>query len=154
MVEIRSVLQPISIFYGSRFPAFLDMHLRNKAPEEINQTLIAHQAHLETKEPVAATLIKKIRVALLNNNFFYDYQLILKDGFEEALLAEKLFQSTFGLLEQQDLPDLGKPIGVLMVGKNTEGKVKTVLTPMDLYLFGFSKNGNPLYLRYFKHARI
>jgi hypothetical protein len=145
MAEIKKVWQPLQNFSDPNF----DVQLAD-APSHAR---IICKAVINTLETIAVTLGSEIRLPLLNNNTFYQVSVICKND-DDPMLAELMLEASFQYAEEQHRAVENKPIGVIYTQPDTKTELRTSFTAAKFYLFGFSKAGDPLYVKYFKGVRI
>jgi hypothetical protein len=147
MAEIKKVWQPLQNFSDPNF----DVQLAKANPR--SHALVFSKAVINTSETIAVTLGSEVRVPLLNNNTFYQVVVICKNG-DDSTLVELMLEASFRYAEEQHRTAENQPIGVIYTQPDNKTELRTSFTAAKFYLFGFSKAGDPLYVKYFKGVRI
>lgn len=124
----------------------------------------AHQAvFIVRSEPtgmvVGASTAKRHQVKQLNNNFLYEFQYFISDVYKEAGLDVKLSLVTFDFLEQEARNEKENTVGVFLRLENVAWKKdpawqRAMWPETNMYFAGYTREGHPLWVHYFKHARI
>lgn len=105
-----------------------------------------------------STAAKK-KMNMLNSNHLYEFRCYIAEKFRIAGLDVKLSRLTFDFLETLSKDDSDKPVGIFTVLENDSLKEqavwrRAVWPELEMYFVGYTKNGNPIRVHYFKDARI
>jgi hypothetical protein len=113
----------------------------------------------EKRKPVGVSTAARYRLKLLNNNYLYEFRCFIAGSHRIAGLDVKLSKLTFDLLEEESKHDPEKPIGIFSVLENEILKKeplwqRAVWPEIDMHFIGFTKEGHPVRVHYFKGAAI
>lgn len=105
-----------------------------------------------------STVVKK-KVNMLNNHHLYEFRCYIGEQYRIAGLDVKLSRLTFDFLETVAKNDADKPVGIFTILENDSLKEqpvwrRAVWPELDMYFVGYTKNGNPIRVHYFKDVRI
>ncbi len=109
------------------------------------------------QQPIAVTTAQPKLITKLNNNYFYNFRILIHPEYRIPGLLDKLSQSTIKYLEDLYLENQTECIGLITLIENTQlnEKRREPIYPTTGFVFiGFSKKGFQVRVRYFKGAKI
>lgn len=122
------------------------------------------QVVMIVRDSVSGTLAgvssaEKRKVPALNNHHLYEFRCFIGVAYRVAGLDVKLSRMTFDFLQSIAMQDNDKPVGIFTVLENDQLKEqavwrRAVWPELEMYFMGYSRDGNPIRVHYFKGARI
>jgi hypothetical protein len=112
-----------------------------------------------TNTVAGVSTASKKKVNLLNGNYFYEFRCYIGEQHRIAGVDVKLSKLTFDFLETHSKQDTDKPIGIITVLQNDSLKEqplwrRAVWPELEMHFMGYSPDGHPMRVHYFKGARI
>ncbi len=99
---------------------------------------------------------RPVRATFLNNNYFYEFRCFIAPSFRAPGLDSLLARKTGDFLETQSDPEK-KFKGMLMIVENEalrEQRTKAIWPATGMVFIGYTPQGYPMRVAYFKDARI
>lgn len=124
------------------------------AKERVNQVVYIVKAD---DEIIGVTTAQRKKIPRLNNNFLFNFRLLIHPKFRNPGLSVKVALLTRDFLESLYQDKLTDCIGMIVLIENEDmKKVRTeaVLKGTDMVFIGLSKNGHHVRVYYFKGAHI
>ena len=108
---------------------------------------------------VAVSTVFTVKVALLNNNLFYQLRYFSSPDFHDHTLHEKIIHESAHILQVNANDESEKPIGVIILLENNSATPQHLLTTpiwksIPFVLAGYTKQGQQIRVLYFAGARI